>query len=65
MRSPEVAAQAITMAYVEVHKSVHRLDEKVIMGRKAGLTWTEIADLLEMTRQAAWQAYHHLCEPVS
>jgi hypothetical protein len=57
---------ATLMAIQQVRQTCDRTElTSVKYARKAGLSWTEIATALGVTRQAAWERWHELDETLS
>jgi hypothetical protein len=57
-------AAQITDALAEIHAAKIKLDvdttHAVAQARKLGLSWDAIGDQLNVSRQAAWERWHHL-----
>jgi uncharacterized NAD(P)/FAD-binding protein YdhS len=57
----------IREALGEIHDAQIRLQvdmrHAVAQARKLGLSWEDIGDQVGMTRQSAWQRWHHLDPP--
>jgi hypothetical protein len=57
-RTTDPELHAMIDLSLERHRLDHELDVAVHRARRAGLSWEEIGQALDMTRQAAWERWH-------
>jgi hypothetical protein len=52
--------EAISRAWAAVREAQNELAGCVADARRAGASWQDIGTELHMSRQAAWERWHHL-----